>query len=351
MSGLKLGPNQKELFDKTRDNADDVLESSSKKWMTSAEKTQLSTNTSDILNIKTNFFDKTTDTGNDIYQSVGLGTIQYYLDTISSRGWVDGCSYTDNLDGTGTYESGTARLKTLPDHGSTGGLFNVTGATITFSDGNKNFVYIDYNSGSAIVKSTTSLGTIITGEDTILIDIVYRRGTTLYPIQWTNKDICIDTLLDEKAIDEAEGKGLQYLQHAKGCIAAEVGTRNISISVGTFYFHTRKKTSPVFNTSSGHNFTLWYGTTSNGFTETISQTTIGNTQYYNSGTDTLTSLGTDYYTNCILYMDLSCTTIHVFLIADSNHLDNEDASAEGIPSDIPDFLADFCFPIAKIKIS
>lgn len=52
MPGVKLAPNQKEMYNKAEDNADNIQESSTRKWMTSAEKTQLSTNTSDIYTLQ-----------------------------------------------------------------------------------------------------------------------------------------------------------------------------------------------------------------------------------------------------------------------------------------------------------
>ena len=161
-SGVKLGPNQKNLFNIVDDTTDQIIESATKKFMTAAEKSQLVTNTSDISTIKTNFFDKTTDKSNDIFMSVGTYRLQAFLDLLIGRGHVSGCMYTDNGNGTATYSNGESNLKTASTPGSTGGIFNVTGATLTFVDNDRNFVYANYNSGSPIVATTTTLGNIIT---------------------------------------------------------------------------------------------------------------------------------------------------------------------------------------------
>ena len=79
-----------------------------------------------------------------------------------------------------------------------------------------------------------------------------------------------------------------------------VGTRNISVSSGAFYYGLNKITHPAFDTSVSSTFTTAYVTGST-WTYTASQTQISNSQYNNTATG-IASLTTDYYGVHWVYM-------------------------------------------------
>ena len=86
---------------------------------------------------------------------------------------------TDNGDGTATISSCTIAIRDNSNFTGYVKEYTVSGNTFTFTDGEQEYIIVDYNSGTPAytVSSTPS-----SGSDTSLVYIVWRVGTTIHSI-------------------------------------------------------------------------------------------------------------------------------------------------------------------------
>lgn len=223
--------------------------------------------------------------GNPIH----VDNFQEIYNHMYSAGITHNCELTDNGDGTINIAAGTAVLRAAADIHST--LYSVevnAQAGITLTDNSVNYVYLDYNSGSPQFVVSTSI-TAFNGMDKCLAYTIVREGTTLHYINATEQNV--DSNRKHRRMLLETG-GFEHV--VGGTALSEVGTRNISVTAGGFYYGLNRIDHSAFNTSTGSTFTYYYRDGVSGWTKVTAQTQIDNLQYDN-GTGTLATLSNNKY--------------------------------------------------------
>lgn len=244
----------------------------------------------------------TDDTGTSIQLGVGGGganlisalgtptytTFQDNLNIIQSAGLITGFIITDATLGAVDVAAGTGFIRATDsavaellslDVAATGG--------VTLVDGSINYLYVEYNAGTPQVVATTTKRS--DANTNIFLGNVYRDGTSVhingYRSQKIGDSTCkvITRLLDTHPMD-----------HVSGASLSELGTRNIAITLGTFWEGLNKFTTSAFDSSVADTFRYFYDDGASGWTEVTAQSQISNTQY-DDGTGTLATVSPAKY--------------------------------------------------------
>jgi len=171
-----------------------------------------------------------------------------------STGWVNGGSITDNGDGTVDVDAGQGAIRNAAN--ALGLLFFFDWAAVTnlsMVDGDLNYIYVNYNSGSPQVEtSTTEAPNPFTYTD---LATVYRIGTELY----INETV-------KHTVGDHAGLMIQYNEETmpnapemdSAAELTELASRKFEISAGIYWNGLTRFTTPAIDTSGVDTFTSVY---------------------------------------------------------------------------------------------
>jgi hypothetical protein len=274
-----------------------------------------------------------------------LGTPTYtqlkqFLDNRNSASLISGFEITDAGGGAVNIAAGTAYMKiTNDDLGELVSLNKTEELGFTLPDDALSYIYLDYNSGTPIVASTTDVFALQTDLHTRApIGTVYRLGTEVHisnvPANYADIQMKSAWRLFE----------LYQRQRASGMLTSETGNRYLSITAGVLYFaHWRMQTAAV-DTSAAGSFTTWYN--DGAWQATPGQTQIGNTQYNDYGTG-LALVANSRYGVHWLYMH-DDGDVHV--VYGQGSYTFLDATEADIPANMPPAVVSSGILIAKIIV-
>ncbi len=131
-----------------------------------------------------------------------------------------------------------------------------------------------------------------------------------------------------------------------GSSVAELGTRQLTVSQGTYYF-TNIQFIP--DGASPATFNIFYRSTSSGIFSVISaQTTVPN-GFYDNGTGTLAALTTSYYVKHLLLLVGGPSEKYVLIYGQAEYSSQGLAEAGGLPL-TPSFISDAFVRVASIVV-
>ena len=271
--------------------------------------------------------------------------VQDWINTTQSAGKLTGGDITDNGDGTATVELGTGFIKTTDSDVGVSKFFDwSTNSSLTLTDNNTNYIYVEYNAGSPQIVASTSIPT--DKNTNIMLGLAYREGTTLHIIMAGQyiANYAKNTLWKDLEIN---GK----FQRSSGMIISEAGTRNFKLTAGIFYAGLNKVSTSAFDSSVSDTFIYMYRDGSGDYTKVTGETQIDNT-HYDDGSGTLATLSngsfwTSYYGVHWIYMIADGGVYVLYGRGDYTLSEAQDAQP---PSDIPDILSDIGGLVGKIII-
>ncbi|MDH3324125.1 MAG: tail fiber domain-containing protein, partial [Candidatus Peregrinibacteria bacterium] len=214
------------------------------------------------------------------YSSIGL-----------SAGVISGFGITDNLDGTVSIAAGTCLLRNANSDSAPINVYSVSGDNFSISLNNNTYIYIDYNSGSPILKQTTTLQETIKSNENDLIDLyeIDRNGTTIL-------HICEHLQLTNNVTRQIQ----KYLYACNSCrrtsglLVSNTGTLNLAMTSGEMWTKLNLHTIPAIDTSASGTFSSFYDDGAGGHTELTSQTDWDNLRY-DGGAGSLVTLNASKY--------------------------------------------------------
>ncbi len=214
-------------------------------------------------------------------------TLQHLQNVMHSTGWVAGGNVTDNGDGTVAVAAGQGLIRATDSAVATLYFFDwPADASISLTDTDDNWVYIDYNAGTPIAVAST---TNPTGDRTkIILAYIYRSGTELHINQtwrWTVGD-------HANLMMRAMAETMPFARVSGGMISGS--NRDILITSGTWWNGLTRFTTSAFDSSGADTFNAYYRDGVGGWTEVAAQSEVNNTQY-DDGSGTLATLTANRY--------------------------------------------------------
>ena len=272
-------------------------------------------------------------------------SLQDWVNTTQSAGKLTGGDISDNGDGTATVSAGTGFIKTSNSDTATTKFFDWSeNSSLSLTNNDTNYIYVEYNSGSPQVTSSTSIPS--DKNTNVVLGLAYRDGTDLHIItagqvvaNYAKKTLWKDL--------EINGK----FQRVSGLIISEKSSRKFATTSGYIYAGLTKLPISAFDSSGADTFTYMYRDGSGGYTKVTSQSQIDNT-HYDDGSGTLATLSNSwgwrsYYGVHWVYMDAD---EHLFVLYGRGDYLLSEAEDAQPPSDIPDLLSDIGGLIGKIII-
>ena len=234
-----------------------------------------------------------------------------------------GFDLTDNGDGTINISAGEVVLR--DDNLNDAQLKSYAVAetlAVALTDNNINYVVVEYNAGTPIISVTNVVSEVNCWTNCLLYKIT-RIGTDL---KWIDaREMGVDTPRKVRRM-QIEVEGIRY---AYGVGVSEVGTRNLYVNSGRFYYGINDITTPLIDTSVADTFTTIYGN----FTRTTGQTQIDVTYYDNAGT--LTALNPNKITNRWVYMVIDNPSKIYVVYGTQQYTKLSEAQAELPPANLP----------------
>ena len=225
-----------------------------------------------------------------------FNTIQKTLDVFLSTGLVSGGIITDAGAGTIDVSAGEGFIRATSDITSTLYATDFAAATgVALTDNDLNYVYVVYNAGTPTVA--VSVIEPVNTSEYIKLGTVYREGTTLHI---TGESAYYVGNHASNMITRLQN--IMPFAHASGGVLTEAATRNIAVSAGTYWEGLNEFTLAAFDSTTADTFDLFYRDGVGGWTKTVSQSQLGNTQY-DDGSGTLATLNNNQYGVYWVYED------------------------------------------------
>lgn len=214
---------------------------------------------------------------------------------------------------------------------------------VTLTDDSPNFIYVDYNGGTPQIFIETSGANFFT-KDMAFLANVYREGGTTVHISFVGTQL---TNFNNRVIQWIFETGVGLATHASGqAIASDA--LYWSLSAGTYWVGLSPQTSPAFDTDPGglnDPFRAWYN--DGAWQEVTAQHAIDNTQYNDYGTGLATLTNNRYGVHWV-YLALDAD--HLEVVYDTGDYLLAQAEAAQPPSNLPPFIATFCYRVGKIIV-
>jgi len=304
----------------------------------------IDTNWNNLTNVPSGFADGIdNESGMVLDYLVGSNytTVNDWWNATQSAGLLSGGILSDNGNGSVSVSGGDGIIKTVDsDTGSNAFFTFSTDNYVPLTENATNWVYIDYNGGSPIINTTSSVFNV-DFHTQIIIARAYRNGTTVHHIDigqhW-------EDYMRKTCFKDFE---LWGFQRASGLLLEDIGNRYITMTSGVTYCSHNRMTTSAINTSDGDTFTYWYRDGGGGWNSIEGSTQIDN-QHYDDGDGTLGTLNPNRYGTHFVYLTLD-GGLNV-LYGRGNYVSLSDAEDEKVPSDVPDLIADFSILIGKIII-
>lgn len=267
---------------------------------------------------KTNFND-ITDVSYLITDTPTMGPISGGALSVSSGltlAIASGTGYNDTIDSDVFYQSWNSGTIVLPANSN---------------------VYIYVNSNGIFSQSAslpdTQFNILLGFASTNASDIIYIQQTPLNAHHWSND---ADLML-RSAIGPV---------YVSGSSVAELGTRQLTVSQGTYFFSTNKF---LPEGASPATFTIYYRSVTPGvYTAIASQTTVPNTSYDNNS-GTLQPLTASYYAKHLLCLLGGPSEVYALVYAQAEYSSQGAAEAAGLPV-TPSFITDAFVRVVSIVV-
>jgi len=283
-------------------------------------------------------------TADVFYGDVKLDTIngqtynylQDWIDTTQSAGKISGGTFTSNGDGTVNVSTGSGFIKVSDSAVANTILFDWDiNTSVPLTDGVTNYIYIDYNSGSPMIKASESK---VNNRDKILLGKIFREGTGLhtYEAGMLIAELGKNTLGRFTSIDGE-------FTRASGLILSETGSLNIAMTSGVAWGGLTMVNIGAFN-SSIDTFEYYYYDGANWQESDKNQ--INNTHYNDIATG-LEELTTNRYGVHWAYVD---NDGHIMVVYGQGDYTLALATASQPPSDLPNHVTDFGELIGRIIV-
>jgi hypothetical protein len=228
-----------------------------------------------------------------------------------------------------------------------------SGTGTTLSTDNINYIYVDYNAGTPVVKCTTDRSTIRETDQFTLgrvfkIDAstveVLVSGVNLYDRVRLTHEKWIDTF---GGLSYANGMDVSTTAGSGGT-TPNLGPRP-AFTAGTFYAGSNKIPISAVDCNAGGTFTkFYYNPTTAAWVKTAGLTQLDNVNYNNTSTGTgLTALTTNRYGVHWLYI---CPENEMCLLLGQGDYTLAQAQAATVPSLLPNYLSQWCKLAAKIIV-
>ncbi|MBA7527287.1 hypothetical protein ES705_19463 [subsurface metagenome] len=268
--------------------------------------------------------------------------VQDWLNNTQSGGRISGGVISDDSSGGINISSGTGFIQiTTGDIGLTKS-FNWSAdaiASVGLTDNSTNYIYMDYNAGSPIVKATATRGDIHLG-DHFTLGRVYKSGTDLHIL---NSGVNIYNAVRRNHERLVAVRGFE---RASGGVVSETGVRYLVVTEGAFYLGGNKITTIAQNTSGTDRFTSHYYI-SGAWASSTGQQQIDNLRYNDTTTAQLETLTANRYGVHWVYIHFD-SDIHVVYGQKDYKL--SEAENAVIPDSLPSVVEDFGILVAKIII-
>lgn len=213
--------------------------------------------------------------------------VQKQLDFFHSTGVISGGAITDNGDGTINVTSGHGFVRLVEDPSSELYLTDFPSATLgPFIENVIYYIEAYINGGVPTVQEYAATRPSCTTH--IHLGMVLREGTTIHFYREAAFQVGDHARLMINRLQDT-----MPFARVSGASVGETGTRNISVSVGTFWEGLTKFTTPAWDTSVSGTFDYYHRDGSGGWIET-SSAQIDNLQY-DDGTGTLATLTDTHY--------------------------------------------------------
>jgi len=266
--------------------------------------------------------------------------LQQFINITQSSGKISGGVISNNGDSTVAVTSGTGFIRASNSATATNYSFDWDADnSIELVDQTVNYIYVDYDGGTPIIKATTTKS-VGNNRDKILLGKVFRDSAECH---------CVTAGM---LIAETPKNTLGYLTEvfgevvrASGIEVGETGTRNITTTNGILRAGLTKITTTGINTETGDYFTYYYYDNPD-WIELKNETQIDNL-YYNDTTSGLEILGNNKYGIHWVYGD---NDGHVLIVYGWDSYSLTEAEIAVQPPVLPAIIGDFAFPAAKIII-
>lgn len=243
----------------------------------------------------------------------------------SGTGIEPGCI--DNGDGSVTIGASTYYLY---DNSTFGGLiksYEVLGDTITLVDGNTNYIVVDYNNGSPILRNTIDI-IEINESDVIPVYTITRQSVNLTCLFWKELGKGLSNKLHYKDVK------LRRFELESGLSLDETGVRNITVTAGKVWTGVTRVSLTSIDTSISGDVYVYYHNAGNW--EHSVGTQYNNIQY-DDGTN-LQTLGNNDYTVNWVFRSIDENKDKVGIILGNQSFTTiTDASNSNLPN-IPDIV-------------
>jgi len=287
---------------------------------------------------------KETDIELDYLSGSTYTTLQDWIDTMQSAGLLTGGEITKNDNNTINVSAGTGFIKTIDSAVGNSVLFDWAASSyIPLTVNNtKHRVYIDYNSGSPIVKVTTS---------SLDFTTELGIGTAEYEV-YPNSDGSMHTELHAaKAGTQTYNLARRIQQTLRGqgfqrVYGAIIGGRglNITLTASAFDGGLNRFTQPAYD-SNATSFENYYY---NGSTWFVSEQNIINNTHYNLAGNGLVPLTVNRYGVHWIYLDI--IDDHVAVVYGTGDYTLTNAQASTAPASLPNYLADYAVLVGRVIV-
>ncbi len=283
------------------------------------------------------------DSNEVVYPEIGTATyddMQDWSDTTQSAGRITGGAISDNGDGTVDVAAGTGIIKTTNSIVGANIFFDWgVSSSLALTDNSANYIYIDYNSGTPLIKATVTKSDA-NNHDKFLLGKVFRDGTKAH------------TISAGLLISDNPNNTLKYLteifgevKRASGFVISETGTRNIASTDSVLYAGLTRLTASGIDTSGADTFDSYYYNGSV-WVKVAAQSQIDNLQYNNTASGLATLTSNRYGVHWVYGHDDG----DILVLYGQGNYSLTNAELAQPPSVLPDIISEFSFLAAKIII-
>lgn len=257
-----------------------------------------------------------------------------------SAGMTADPSFIDNLDGTITVSAVTVRLFDNASFTDDVEEYNVTGGTFTLTDEVNNFIIVDYNAGSPIMRNTIDVSEI-TESDVIPIITAFRHGLEVHAQDWDSLGLGLPNKLHRRIVKT------DRFGYESGLAITESATRVINIAAGTVWFGARDIDLNAIISTTADACRFLYKSSGAWTESTVTQ--YNNTQY--QGVSDLVALNPNTYAVNWIYRSNDTVGEIRFLMADAQYGSLADATISQPPADVPAIISTNSILIGRIIVA
>jgi len=248
-----------------------------------------------------------------------------------------------NNNGTATISSVQALLYTTSGYTGYLHLYNISGSTFTFIDGNEEYVAIKYNNGNPIMYKET-VGTNINNSNIIPLFACWRQGTTIHSLNFDRLGLGLSNKLQD-----AEYHKAKYVRSSDGGLiiteSSSPANRTVIVSSSLVYTGAIVQTVLGFNSSTD---ILTESTITSGIWSYNNVSVYNNTQY-NPPTGPISLTGNKWGVRWF-YRSIGDVKQVFYVLGDSQYNNQADAELATERTDLPILIKNHCTLVGRAII-